>query len=187
MNASHWSYGQRCGLGSIETDLLVSLIRRRGSEADVFGAKITGRGCGGVVAVLLKSTDQALSAVEAAMAEYTLQTGHTPRLYRGSTPGALVAGAQRLWPTTCPPERSVFRCCLSCMICRIVLCNARIGRGSRSSSSRRGSPSIPANSLRHLLRVQSCARRCPSSFGTLQHLPTSCPLRSSDPFYAPSP
>ena len=96
MNASHWSYGQRCALGSIETDLLVNLIRRHGAKTDVFGAKITGRGCGGVVAVLLKSTDQALSAIEAAMAEYTSQTGHTPRLFRGSTPGALVAGAQRL-------------------------------------------------------------------------------------------
>ena len=96
MNASHWSYGQRCALGSIETDLLVNLIRRHGAEADVFGAKITGRGCGGVVAVLLKSTDQALSAIEAAMADYSSRTGHTPRLLRGSTPGALVAGAQRL-------------------------------------------------------------------------------------------
>ena len=96
MNASHWSYGQRCGLGSIETDHLVNLIRRHGAEADVFGAKITGRGCGGVVAVLLKSTDQALTAIEAAMAEYSSQTGHTTKLLRGSTPGALVAGAQRL-------------------------------------------------------------------------------------------
>lgn len=96
MNASHWSYGQRCGLGSIETDHLVSLLRRRGTESDVFGAKITGRGCGGVVAVLLKSTDKALSAIEAAMADYSSQTGHTPRLFRGSTPGALVSGAQRI-------------------------------------------------------------------------------------------
>ena len=96
MYASHWSYGQRCGLGSTETDLLVTLLRRRGGEAEIYGAKITGRGCGGVVAVLLKSTDQALSAIEAAMADYSSQTGHTPRLLRGSTPGALVAGAQRL-------------------------------------------------------------------------------------------
>jgi len=96
MNASHWSYGQRCGLGSIETDHLVNLIRRHGADADVFGAKITGRGCGGVVAVLLKSTDQALSAIESAMADYTTRTGHTPRLLRGSTPGALVSGAQRV-------------------------------------------------------------------------------------------
>jgi L-arabinokinase len=95
MNASHWSYGQRCGLGSIETDLLVNLIRRHGAEADVFGAKTSGRGCGGVVAVLLKSTEQALSAIDAAMTEYTSRTGHTPKLLRGSTPGALVSGAKR--------------------------------------------------------------------------------------------
>jgi L-arabinokinase len=96
MYASHWSYGQRCGLGSIETDLLVSLIRRHGAAGDVFGAKITGRGCGGVVAVLMKSTAQAHTAIEAAMADYSTRTGHTPRLLRGSTPGALVAGAQRV-------------------------------------------------------------------------------------------
>jgi len=96
MNASHWSYGQRCGLGSIETDLLVNLIRQHGAEADVFGAKITGRGCGGVVAVLLKSNEQALSAIESAMNDYQSRTGYTPRLLRGSTPGALVSGTQRV-------------------------------------------------------------------------------------------
>ncbi len=95
MNASHWSYGQRCGLGSIETDLLVNLIRQYGAETDIFGAKVTGRGCGGVVAVLLKPTDQSFSAIDGALSDYRSRTGHTPRLLRGSTPGALVAGVQR--------------------------------------------------------------------------------------------
>jgi L-arabinokinase len=96
MYASHWSYGQRCGLGSIETDLLVNLIRRHGADADIYGAKISGRGCGGVVAVLMKSTDQALAALDAALGEYVSRTGHRANVLRGSAPGALVSGAQRL-------------------------------------------------------------------------------------------
>lgn len=95
MYASHWSYGQRCGLGSIETDLLVNLIRRQG-EADVFGAKVTGRGCGGVVAVLTRGTDRADAALEAAAEKYSNQTGLSVRFYRGSTPGALITGAARV-------------------------------------------------------------------------------------------
>ena len=95
MYASHWSYGQRCGLGSIETDLLVNLIRRQG-EADVFGAKVTGRGCGGVVAVLTRGTNRADAALKAAAEKYSEQTGHTVRFDRGSTPGALIAGAARV-------------------------------------------------------------------------------------------
>ncbi|MCH7883794.1 MAG: GHMP kinase, partial [Planctomycetes bacterium] len=84
-----------CGLGSIETDLLVNLIRRQG-EADVFGAKVTGRGCGGVVAVLTRGTDRADAALKAAAEKYSEQTGHTVRFDRGSTPGALIAGAARV-------------------------------------------------------------------------------------------
>lgn len=95
MYASHWSYGQRCGLGSIETDLLVNLIRRQG-EPDIFGAKVTGRGCGGVVAVLTRATDRADAALEAAAKTYSKQTGRTVRFHRGSTPGALITGAARV-------------------------------------------------------------------------------------------
>ncbi len=95
MYASHWSYGQRCGMGSIETDLLVNLIRRQG-EPDLFGAKVTSRGCGGVVAVLMRTTDRALAAVRAAADAYSKQTGNTIRFHDGSIPGALLAGAARV-------------------------------------------------------------------------------------------
>ena len=95
MYASHWSYGQRCGLGSIETDLLVNLIRRPG-EADIFGAKVTGRGCGGVVAVLTRGTDRADAALEVAAEKYSKQTGRTVSFHRGSTPGALITGAAQV-------------------------------------------------------------------------------------------
>lgn len=96
MYASHWSYGQRCGLGSVETDLLVNLIRKHGADADIYGAKITARGCGGVVAVLLRAGDKATAAVNAVVEAYKSQTGRTATLVRGSSPGALVRNVQRM-------------------------------------------------------------------------------------------
>jgi len=92
--ASHWSYGQRCGLGSVETDALVTLLRARGPQSGIYGAKVTGHGCGGLVAVLLRAGDTPQAAVADALAEYQRNTGLTPRVFRGSTPGALVRGAQ---------------------------------------------------------------------------------------------
>ncbi len=94
MYASHWSYGQRCGLGSVDTDLLVSLLRKHGTQADIFGAKSTGHGCGGVVAVLMRNTDRAAAALKTSLADYQTRRGHVPRQLRGSLPGALVTGAE---------------------------------------------------------------------------------------------
>ena len=51
MYESHASYSA-CGLGSKGTDLLVELVRAAGVERGLFGAKITGGGSGGTVAVL---------------------------------------------------------------------------------------------------------------------------------------
>jgi len=96
MYASHWSYGQRCGLGDVNTDLLVSQIRRHGEGADIFGAKICGRGCGGVVTALMRATDRAESAFNAALKVYESKAGRAARLVRGSSPGALVVGAREL-------------------------------------------------------------------------------------------
>lgn len=96
MYASHWSYGQRCGLGSVETDMLVSLIRGHGTDAEIYGAKITGRGCGGSVAVLMRATERARAAVDDTIKRYQSKTGRVATLLRGSLPGALVSGAQRM-------------------------------------------------------------------------------------------
>ncbi len=96
MYASHWSYGQRCGLGSIETDLLVNLIRRHGADVEIHGAKISGHGCGGMVTVLMQPTDQALSALENAIKDYVDQTGLQTTLVNDSSPGAMITGAHHL-------------------------------------------------------------------------------------------
>ena len=95
MFASHWSYGQRCGLGSIETDRLVNLLRQRGAGAGLFGAKISGCGAGGMVTVLLSDTETAHNAVRGAAEEYALATGRTARIVLGTSDGALVHGVRR--------------------------------------------------------------------------------------------
>jgi L-arabinokinase len=96
MYASHWSYGQRCGLGCPQTDLLVNLIRRSKPETGIFGAKVTGRGCGGMVAVLLKRSEKGLAALDAAVADCNARSPRRARILPGSTPGALISGVQRV-------------------------------------------------------------------------------------------
>ena len=56
MYQSHASYSDRLDLGSPETDLLVDLVRERGPEYGLYGAKITGGGSGGTVAIRLRQT-----------------------------------------------------------------------------------------------------------------------------------
>lgn len=85
MYPSHESYSA-CGLGSKGTDLLVRLVRYLGPRRGLYGAKITGGGCGGTVAVLGRR--DARAAVEEAAERYEEQTGHEPYLFYGSSPGA---------------------------------------------------------------------------------------------------
>lgn len=80
MYASHWSYGQRCGLGSIETDLLVSLLRVEGDQQGIFGARVSGAGCGGTVVVLLRDNLAAQDTLERVLATYRQKTRRTPHL-----------------------------------------------------------------------------------------------------------
>ncbi len=96
MYASHWSYGQRCGMGSIETDVLVNMIRERGPARGLYGAKVTGGGCGGSVAVLMADHGTALSALEEACSAYSAKTGKQATLLRGSSPGAAGFGVRPL-------------------------------------------------------------------------------------------
>src|SRR5207244_12405112 len=77
MYASHWSYGHRIGLGAAETDLLVRLAREAGPAAGIYGAKITGGGSGGTVALL--TGNNARPTVEAIAEEYARRTGLTPQ------------------------------------------------------------------------------------------------------------
>ena len=55
MYASHQSY-TACGLGSDATDRLVEQVRAAGPDQGLFGAKITGGGSGGTIAILATSS-----------------------------------------------------------------------------------------------------------------------------------
>jgi len=93
MYRSHASYSA-CGLGSDGTDLLVELVREAGPAVGLFGAKITGGGSGGTVAILGRSS--AGSAVAEITRRYHEQTGREPYLFAGSSPGACHCGLSRL-------------------------------------------------------------------------------------------
>jgi len=93
MYASHWSYGWNCGLGCEETDLLVSLVRRRGPEQGLYGARVSGGGSGGTVAVLAEAG--AADAIAEVAAEYETRTGRRPDVFDGTSPGAYAFGLRR--------------------------------------------------------------------------------------------
>jgi len=93
MYASHASYSA-CGLGSDGTDRLVALVQAAGPDTGLYGAKITGGGSGGTVAVL--ATPYAFSAVQRIARAYEAETGRSTRLLGGSSPGAGAFGVQRL-------------------------------------------------------------------------------------------
>ncbi len=93
MYQSHASYGA-CGLGSTGTDLLVELVREAGPVAGLYGAKITGGGSGGTVAVLGRR--EAERAIQAIAERFAARTGHAPQVFAGSSPGAAAFGLLRL-------------------------------------------------------------------------------------------
>jgi L-arabinokinase len=93
MRQSHASYGD-CGLGSNGTDRLVALVDEAGTGNGLFGAKITGGGNGGVVAVLGRA--DARSSVEAVAARYAAESGRRAVILEGSSSGAMRFGVQRI-------------------------------------------------------------------------------------------
>ena len=84
MRASHESYSA-CGLGSDGTDRLVELVRERGAEAGLFGAKITGGGSGGTVAILAAADAEA--TVRAIAERYSAETSRAAEVFTGSSSG----------------------------------------------------------------------------------------------------
>jgi L-arabinokinase len=95
MFESHASYSA-CGLGSDGTDRLVSLAREAGSVRGVYGAKITGGGSGGTVAILADA--DAAEAVRAIARTYAAETGREGYIFEGTSPGAATVGAIQLDP-----------------------------------------------------------------------------------------
>lgn len=90
MYASDWSYTHRCGLGSAETAWIVRETRKLGVEAGFYGARITGGGAGGTVAVAGK--DRMFDHLDDLLERYGETTGIEAELFTGTSPGALEFG-----------------------------------------------------------------------------------------------
>jgi L-arabinokinase len=89
MYESHASYSA-CGLGSPGTDLLVNLVREERSSG-LYGARITGGGSGGTVAVLGRA--DAAGAIARVAEKYERATGYRPYIFSGSSDGAAKLGS----------------------------------------------------------------------------------------------
>jgi galactokinase len=92
MYRSHQSYSA-CGLGNDGTDRLVELVQAAGPERGLFGAKITGGGSGGTVAVL--GTIEAEGVIRDLAARYAAETGRAASVFTGSGPGAAETGVTK--------------------------------------------------------------------------------------------
>ena len=90
MYESHASYSA-CGLGSSGTDLIVKLVREEGPACGLYGARITGGGSGGTVAILGRA--DAAPAIARVAAKYEEMTGHRPHIFSGSSGGASSFGS----------------------------------------------------------------------------------------------
>jgi L-arabinokinase len=85
MIAAHDSYSD-CGLGSDGTDLIVELARKAGPERGIYGAKITGGGSGGTVAIL--GGAGAGPVIDEITQQYSAMTKRPSAVYHGSSNGA---------------------------------------------------------------------------------------------------
>jgi len=91
MYESHASYG-RCGLGSRGTDRIVELVQQAGAAAGLYGARITGGGSGGTVAVIGRA--DASASVARVAEQYARESGHRPYIFAGSSPGVAGVGVE---------------------------------------------------------------------------------------------
>jgi L-arabinokinase len=67
-------------------------VKEAGPGSGLYGAKITGGGSGGTVAVLGRRGADIRPVANA----YARETGHPPRVFSGSSPGAAAFGHIRL-------------------------------------------------------------------------------------------
>jgi L-arabinokinase len=102
MYRSHASYSA-CGLGSDGTDRLIDLVGEMGPPRGLFGAKITGGGSGGTVAVF--GTEAARGVVHHIARWYEQETGVPAYVFDGSGPGAQELGVLTCEAPSPPSER----------------------------------------------------------------------------------
>ena len=94
MFGSHESYRDSCLLSVPEVDFIVEAVRSRGLEGGLYGAKITGGGSGGTVAVFGRKEALARE-IPAITREYKRLTGLDADIFDGTSPGAIEFGSFR--------------------------------------------------------------------------------------------
>ena len=94
MYAAHESYRDNCRLSVPEVNFLVEAVRKRGPEHGLYGAKITGGGTGGTVAVFGKIAALKEHIPHIAV-EFSRRVGVVPDIFEGTSPGAIEFGAKR--------------------------------------------------------------------------------------------
>jgi L-arabinokinase len=94
MYAAHESYRDNCQLSVPEVNFLVEAVRKRGAKQGLYGAKITGGGTGGTVAVFGK-VEALHEQVPQIAAEFSRLVGEMPDVFEGTSPGAIEFGARR--------------------------------------------------------------------------------------------
>jgi L-arabinokinase len=94
MYGAHESYRDNCKLSVDEVDFLVEAVRKRGPRSGLYGAKITGGGTGGTVAVFGK-LDALKEHIPQIATEYSRRVGAMPDIFEGTSPGAVEFGARR--------------------------------------------------------------------------------------------
>jgi galactokinase len=94
MYGAHDSYRNNCHLSTEEVDFLVESVRQRGPKEGLFGAKITGGGTGGTVAMFGK-VDALKKHIPEIATEYSRRIGVLPDIFEGTSPGAIEFGARR--------------------------------------------------------------------------------------------
>jgi galactokinase len=94
MYAAHESYRDNCRLSVPEVNFLVEAVRKRGPDNGLYGAKITGGGTGGTVAVFGKLAALKEHIPQIAV-EYSRRIGAMPDIFDGTSPGAIEFGAKR--------------------------------------------------------------------------------------------
>ena len=92
MFGSHDSYRDNCLLSVDEVDFIVDAVRARCPDKGLYGAKITGGGSGGTVAVFGRKEALARE-IPAITREYKRLTGLDADIFDGTSPGAIEFGS----------------------------------------------------------------------------------------------
>jgi L-arabinokinase len=94
MYGAHASYRDNCKLSVPEVNFLVDAVQKRGAKAGLYGAKITGGGTGGTVAIFGK-VEALKEHIPQIAVEFSRRVGMVPDIFEGTSPGAIEFGAKR--------------------------------------------------------------------------------------------